>query len=138
MDFYSNLIIFYQSGPICFGGKLTSFVAILTKNTCVCGCRPVLYYFKVNVSLLERFMKPGMGIIDNFLLQPRHFYQANPNFGGKSTSFVAALAQNTCVHGCRLVLYHLNFNISLLSRFTKPGMGIIDGFLLQPHHFLSN
>ena len=72
MDFYSKIIIFYQTGPH-FGGKLTSFVAILAQNTCVCGFRPVLYYFKVNISLLERFMKPGMGIVDGFLLQPHHF-----------------------------------------------------------------
>ena len=29
-------------------------------------------------------------------------YQANPHFGGKRTSFVAVLAQNTCVWGFRL------------------------------------
>ena len=57
-------------------------------------------------------------------------YQANPRFGGKPTSFVAVLAQNIYGYGCRLVLYHLNFNISSLSMFMKPGMGIIDGFLL--------
>ena len=45
---------------------------------------------------------------------------------------------NVCKYGCRLVLYHLNLNISLVSRFVKPGMGIIDGFLLQPYHFLSS
>ena len=59
MNFYSNLIIFYQTGPY-FGGKLTSFVAVLAQNTFVCGCRRVLYYFKVNISLLGRFTKPGM------------------------------------------------------------------------------
>ena len=63
-------------------------------------------------------------------------YQANPRFGGKMTSFVAVLVQNTCVYYCRPVLHHLNFNVSLLSRFVKPGIGIIDGFLLQPHCFL--
>ena len=64
------------------------------------------------------------------------FYKANPHSGGKPTCFVAGLAQNTCVYGYRLVLYHLNFNISLLSRFVKPMRGIVDEFLLQPHHFL--
>ena len=47
------------------------------------------------------------------------------------------MAQNTCVYGCRLVLYQFKFNISSLSRFMKPRMGIIDGFLLQPRNFLS-
>ena len=83
-------------------------------------------------------MKPGMGIMDNVYSNLTIFYQANPRFGGKPTSCVAVPAQKTCVHGCRLVLYHLNFNNILLSRFMKPGMGIIGGFLLQSHHFLSN
>ena len=38
----------------------------------------------------------------------------------------------------RLVLYRLNFIISLLSRFVKPARGTIYGFLLQHHHFLLN
>ena len=86
MYFYSNLIIFYQTGPH-FGGKLTSCVAILAKNTCVCGCRPVLYYCKVNIIILERFMKPEMGIIDNFLLQPRHFLPSQSQFWRKIDKF---------------------------------------------------
>ena len=72
MDFYSNLAIFYQTS-LRFGGRLTSCVAVLDQNTCVWDCRPVLYYFKVNISLLERFMKPGMGIMAKFLLQRHHF-----------------------------------------------------------------
>ena len=72
MDFYSNLTIFYETSPH-FEGKWTRFVAVLAQNTRVCGCRPELYYSKVNIGLLGRFMKPGMGIIDNFLVQPHHF-----------------------------------------------------------------
>ena len=48
------------------------------------------------------------------------------------------MAQNTCMYGCRLVLPKLKFNISSISRFMKPRMGIIDGFLLQHHQFLTN
>ena len=65
------------------------------------------------------------------------FYKASPHFGGKWTSFVAVMAQNTYVYDCRLILYQFEFNISLLSRFMKPRVGIMDEFLLQPHHFLS-
>ena len=50
MEFYSNLIIFYQTSPH-FGEKLTSFVAVLARNTGLCGCRPVIYYSKVNIRL---------------------------------------------------------------------------------------
>ena len=131
MNFYLNL------SPH-FWGNLTSFVPVMAKNTCVCGCRIMLYYSKVNISLFRRFMKPKIGIMDTFLAHLTNFYQANPSFGGKPTSSVAVLAQNTCVYGRRLVLYHLNFNIISLSRFMKPGMGIIVWFLLQPHQFLSN
>ena len=47
MNFYSNLTIFYLTSPH-FEGKLTSFVAILAQNRCVCGSRPELYYSKGN------------------------------------------------------------------------------------------
>ena len=125
MDFYSNLTIFSQTSPH-FGGKLTSFVTVLAQNTHVRGCRPVLYYLKVNISSLGRFLKPVMGIMDKCLLQPRHFLSSQSPFWRKTTSCVAVLAQNTCVYGCRLVLCHLTFNISSLYRFTKPRMGTID------------
>ena len=105
---------------------MTSFVAVLAKNTHVCGCRPVLYYFKVNISLSERFIEPLMVIMDQCVLQPHYFLPRKSPFGGKSTSFVAVMAHNTCVYVRRLVLHHLNFNISSISRFMKPGMGIID------------
>ena len=137
MDLHSNLSIFYQTSPH-FGGNLTSFVAILAQNTCVLDCRPVLCYFKVNVSLLERFMKPGTGIIDGCLLQHHSFISNSPIFGGKLTSFVAVLAQNTCVCGCRPGLYYSKVNIGWLERFMKPGMGIMDNFPVQPHHFLQS
>ena len=53
---------------------MTSFVTVLAQNTCVCGYRPVLHYFKLNISVLERFMKSGMEIMDNFLPQIHHKY----------------------------------------------------------------
>ena len=55
------------------------------------------------MSLLGRSKKPDMGIMDNCLLQPHHLLQANPRFEEKTTSFVAILAKNTCVYGCRLL-----------------------------------
>ena len=82
-------------------------------------------------------MKPQMGIMDNqsnLII----FCKASPHFGGKWTSFEAALTRNTWVCGCRLILYQFKFNISSLLRFMKPAMGIIDEFLLQRHHFLCN
>ena len=86
MDFYSNLNIFYQTSPN-FEGKLTSFVPILAKNTCVCGCKPVIDYSKLNTSLLERFMKPGIETIDTFLLQPHHFLPNKYPSWGKPAKF---------------------------------------------------
>ena len=126
---------------------MTSFVAVLAHNTHVCGCRPVLYYFKVNVSLLKRFIEPGMEIMDECVLRWKTyidfysnlaiFSQTSHHFGGKLTSFVAVLAQNTIECGCRPVLYYFKINISLLERFIEPRMVIMDECVLQPHHFLS-
>ena len=76
--------------------------------------------------------------MDNFPVQPIIYYKASSHLGGKWTSFVAVMAQNTCVDDCRLTLYQFKINIHLLSRFMKPRVGIMDDFLLQPHHFLSN
>ena len=136
MNLYSKLTNFYQNCPHIWG-KLTSFVTVLAKNTCLCGDRPALHWSKVSISILERFMKPGMGIIHEFLVQPHYFHiKPGPRFGWKMTSFVAILAKNTYVCGYRPVLYYFNVNIGLLERFMKPGMGIIDKFLLQPCHFL--
>ena len=67
MGFKSNLAIFYKASPH-FGGELTSVVAVLARNTCGYGCRLVIYQFKFNISSISRFMKPGLGIIDRFLL----------------------------------------------------------------------
>ena len=66
---------------------MTSFVAVLAKNTHVCGCRPVLYYFKVNISLLKRFIKPVMVIMDRCVLQPHYFLPRKPPFWRKIGKF---------------------------------------------------
>ena len=133
--FQSNLTIFCKASPH-FGQKWTSFVAILAQNTCLCGCRLILYQFKFNISLLSRFMKPTIGIIDEFLLQPHHFLSNKSPFRRKMNYFVAILAQNTCVCGYRPVLYYSKVNISLLGGFVKHVMAIMDTFILQPHNFL--
>ena len=83
-------------------------------------------------------MKPRMATMANFPVQPHRFCKAGPHFGGKWTSCVAVIAQNTCVYDCRLILYQFKFNLSLLSSEIEPRMGIKDKFLLQPHHYLSN
>ena len=72
----------------------------------------------------------------NFQSNLAIFYQVNLYFGLKETYFVAGVARKTCtMYVFRLTLYHLNFTVSSLPRFVKPERGIIDGFLLQPHHF---
>ena len=116
--------------------KSDFFVTIPAQNTCVCGHKPALYYSKVSVSVLERFMKPGMGIIDNFLLQTHHLLQSKSTFWGKATNFVAVLAQSICVYGFRLILYPLNFKISSWERFMKIGRGIKDSFLVHLYHII--
>ena len=66
---------------------MASFVAVLAHNAHVCGCRLVLYYFKVNVSLLERFTEPGMVIMDQCVLQPHHFLPRKSLFWRKTDKF---------------------------------------------------
>ena len=79
-----------------------------------------------------------MVIIDMFLLQPHYFLPNKSPFWKKMSICVAILARNTGIYDCSLVLYPSKVNISSLSRFMNPWMGIIDYFLLQPHHFLSS
>ena len=86
MDFYFNLTIFYQTSPH-FGGKLTSFVAVPAQNTRACGYRPVSHYSKFKISLLERFMKPEMGIMDKHLVQPHHFLPSQSPFWRNADNF---------------------------------------------------
>ena len=53
-----------------------------------------------------------MDLYSNLIL----FYQNIPYFGGKSTNFIAVLAQNTFVCSCRPGLHWSAVNISLLIR----------------------
>ena len=62
-------------------------MAVLDHNTCGWACRLVLYYSKVNISLLGRFMKPGMRLMDTFLFQPRHILQRQSPFWKKNDKF---------------------------------------------------
>ena len=59
---------------------------LLKRYVCMCGSRLTLYYSKVNISSLKWFMKPVMGIIDLYLLQPYYFLPASPHFEGKLSS----------------------------------------------------
>ena len=136
-DLYSNPANCHQANPL-FGAKTSILVAIMEKTTCVYGCTLYKYDYKVEIGSWARFMKLETWLTVRFIVQSAISHQANPCFGGKPTSIVAVLVQNTCVYDCRLVLHYLNFTILSLSGFMKPGVGIIDGFLLTAHHFLSN
>ena len=138
MNFYSNLTIFYETSPH-FEGKWTHFVAIPAQNRYVCVV--VERDHTIPRSILvdsEGSWSLGWESCTIFQSNPTIFCKASSHFGGKWTSFVAVMAQKTCVYGCRLILYQFKFNISSLLRFMNPEMGIIDEFLLQPHHFLCN
>ena len=150
--------------------KVSNCVAILTQNTHVYDCGLVLYPFQFNISSYARFVKPVMGIIDEFILELHHFlssksqmlrkieqlrgsfvpkmhvrmvldrwyivlrsvlvhmkgsgslewesglgfysnltsfYQTNPQFEGKLSTFVAILTRNTYLYSYRVVLHHL-------------------------------
>ena len=83
-------------------------------------------------------MQPGMGIMDNFTVKPHHFLPRQPPFSRKKTqNFHGCSVPKTSLYGCNLALCQFKFNISSMSRFMKPRMEIIDGFLLQPHNFFS-
>ena len=49
-------------------------------------------YFEDNISVLERFMKPRIGTIENFLLQFHHFLPIQSPCWGKPTNVVAVLS----------------------------------------------
>ena len=104
----------------------------------LCGCSTsihgyilLLCHSKNQYQFVDRFIKPIMGIIDRFIIQLTIFYKADPHFGAKLSIFVAVLTKNTYVHSFRLLLHHSKVNISPLARSMKPGIGIIDGFLVQ-------
>ena len=86
MNFHPNLAIFCQKCSR-IRGKMTNGVTVLAQNPCVCGYRPVLHYFEVNISVLERFMKSGMGIMDTFLLQIHHLLQSKSILLRKTDKF---------------------------------------------------
>ena len=119
---------------------MNGFVAVLVQNMGVYGCKLVIHQLKFNISSLSRFMKPGSGMVDGFVLQHHHLYQTSPHFGGNTTSFVDVLAQNTCVCvcGCRPVLYYSTVNFGLLGRFKKTQMRIMDNIPVQPRSFLQS
>lgn len=95
-------------------------MAVLAQNTHGCGCRPGLKYSKDIISVSERFMKPGMGIMDIFILKSHQFQTRQSHIEEKTTSVVAVPVLNTCIYSCGLVLYDLRFKMSSLLRFMKP------------------
>ena len=60
---------------------------VLTKDTLVYECRLVVYHSKVNARSYSRFMKPGIGIVDGFLLPPCHFLPSKSPFWRKVEYF---------------------------------------------------
>lgn len=71
-----------------FGANLSSFIAIVAKNTCENGCRLLLYSFNVNMSSVAMLTNPVMRILDRFMVpsQITSFYQDNLQFGLKLCS----------------------------------------------------
>ena len=134
-DLQSNHTIFYQANPH-FGAKSSSVLAVLAKNTCVYVSRLLLRHSKSIVVHLKdlKAIDWNNRCISSLILP--FFYKVGSHSGEKSSTCVAGLAINTCVYGCTLVSYHTKLNISLLSRFTKPWVGIVDGILVESSHFL--
>ena len=135
IQFHSNLTIYYQTSPY-FGGNLTSFVAVLDQNTCVQGSRSLLQYSEVIIILLGRFMKPGMGIIDKFQVQPHHFLQSQSPFLRKLDQFCGWSGPKRMCVWFQTGTTPLELQYLFIKRFTTTGLGIVDGHLLQPRHFL--
>ena len=136
MDVYSNLTMFYQIDPH-IGGKASGWVTVTARNACMCGCRQVLYYSKVNITSLEMFLKPWMSIRNMSLLQHHQFLPSRSPFQReKNEELCLCIDQKHMIYDSILVIYHSNVNDISYARFMKPRMGIIDGFLLQPQYFL--
>ena len=95
------------------------------------------YHLNFTISSLSGLAKHGRGIIDKFLLQPHHFF-VEPVPTLEEHCLVLWLfwsKTHMCVVVDQWYMYYSEVNISLLGRFTKPGMGILDNFLLQPCKF---
>ena len=82
MNFYSNITNFYQANPH-VGQKLTNYLAVMAIIPCMYDSRLLLYNSKVYNNSYVRFMKAGMGIIHNFILQPHHFLPSKSPFWRK-------------------------------------------------------
>ena len=87
----------------------------MAQNTCVCGYRPVLYYFKVNGSVLERFTKPGMAIMDTFLLQIHNLLQSKPTFFEESRHILLLFGPKT--HVCMALDWYHTILTSILVHY---------------------
>ena len=99
--------------------------------------RLVLCHLMFNTSSLSRFVKSGMGLIDEFLLKLCHFVSNQSPCWRKFDYFCGCAGpKHMCVCGYRPVMYYSKVNISLLRRFMKAELGVMDNFILQPHHFL--
>lgn len=110
-------------------------MVITGQNACMCRCRHEFYQSKVNITSFERFKKPYMQIRNGYLLQPHHFLPSQPPFWRKIEELCGCFDP---IYDFRLVLYHSKVNNISYETFMKPEMGIMDGVLLQPHHFLQS
>ena len=113
MEFCPNLAFFSQKSPT-FEGKLTRFLTVLAQNTCMFGRRPRLYYSNVNIGWLGMFMQPGMGIMDNFTVQPHHFLPRQPPFLRKKQKFHGCSGPKKHVYA--VVIWHYTSLNSILVR----------------------
>ena len=96
-----------------FWRTIYSFVTVFAQNTCICGCRPGLYYCNVNIGWVGRFMQPGMGIMDHFPVQPHYFLPRQPPFLRKKQKFHGCSGPKK--HACVVVIwYYTSLNSTLV------------------------
>ena len=115
---------------------MSSYRKHLAQITCTHGCRLLKKHSKVKIASRERSIKCEMGIIHCFLSKHTIYDQADPQVWPEVTNSGATLAQITCVHGCRHLQKKSKVKIGSQERITMTGMGILDGILSQPQHFL--
>ena len=111
-------------------------MAVLTQKTCVYDCRLILYQFKFNISLLSRFMKPRMGIIDESLLQRHQFLSHKLPILKENELILWLFWPKTHVFVVVDQDYTIPKSILVVRRFMKPGMAPMVNFPVQPHLIL--
>ena len=109
-------IFFYQINPQP-GVKLSSFVAVLAKNTCVYGTAVDCCYIISKLILIHDKGSQSLEFESQIIFQNNNilFPQANPHFGAKPSSCVIILAKSTCVCACGLFLHYYKINLFMVN-----------------------